>query len=71
MVRTWEGGISRYDGTSFTTYTTTQGLAHNTVLSIMEDKSGNFWFGTNGGGVSRYDGTSLTTFTKEQGLHLF
>ncbi|MBW8051831.1 MAG: hypothetical protein FVQ77_16135, partial [Cytophagales bacterium] len=48
-----------YDGVSslrseqaFTTYTTAQGLAHNAVVSITEDKSGNLWFGTLGGGVS-------------------
>ena len=62
------GGVSRYDGKSFTTYTTAQGLANNSVLSIAEDKSGNLWFGTDGGGVSRYDGKSFTTYTSAQGL---
>jgi len=53
---------------SFMNYTTAQGLANNTVLSITEDKTGNLWFGTQGGGVSRYDGKSFTTFTTAQGL---
>ena len=61
------GGVSRYDGKSFTTFTTAQGLANNFVCSITEDKTGNLWFGT-GGGVSRYDGKSFTTFTTAQGL---
>ena len=52
----------------FTTYTTAQGLANNDVNSIVEDKSGNLWFGTWGGGVSRYDGKSFTNFTTAQGL---
>ena len=62
------GGVSRYDGKSFTNYTTAQGLANNSVISITEDKSGNLWFGTFGGGVSRYDGKSFTNYTTAQGL---
>ena len=46
------GGVSKYDGNSFVSYTTEQGLASNNVLSIAEDNSGNLWFGTYGGGVS-------------------
>ena len=62
------GGVTRYDGKSFTTFTTAQGLAHNFVSSMIEDKTGNLWFGTYGRGVSRYDGKSFTTFTTAQGL---
>ena len=61
------GGVSKYDGKSFITYTTEQGLANNSVRSIAEDKSGNPWFGTDGG-VSKYDGKSFITYTTEQGL---
>jgi ligand-binding sensor domain-containing protein/serine phosphatase RsbU (regulator of sigma subunit) len=45
-----------------------QGMASSYVLSILEDKEGNLWFGTNGGGVSRYDGKFFTHFTKQEGL---
>ena len=62
------GGVSRYDGKSFTIFTTGHGLANNTVWSIIEDQRGNLWFGTYGGGVSRYDGKSFTSFTTEHGL---
>ncbi|NQV52088.1 MAG: hypothetical protein HQ500_02845 [Flavobacteriales bacterium] len=62
------GGVSKYDGQHFTTYTTNQGLGNNYVFSIAEDKDGNFWFGTDGGGVSKYDGQSFTTYTTSQGL---
>ena len=62
------GGVSRYDGKTFTNYTTTQGLASNVVLSITEDKTGNIWFGTYVGGVSRYDGKTFTNYTTAQGL---
>ncbi len=65
---TYGGGVSRYDGKSFTNFTTAQGLTNNYVSSITQDSKGNLWFGTNGGGVSRYDGKSFTNFTKLQGL---
>ena len=45
-----------------------QGMASSYVFSILEDKNGNLWFGTNGGGVSRYDGKSFVHFTEKEGL---
>lgn len=65
---TWGGGISRYDGKTFTNFTQTHGLSDGSVTSILEDKKGNIWFGMIGGGVIRYDGQSFTNYTKEQGL---
>jgi ligand-binding sensor domain-containing protein/serine phosphatase RsbU (regulator of sigma subunit) len=53
---------------SFTHFTDKEGLSNNVVLSILEDKFGNLWFGTKGGGVSKYDGKSLTHFTDKEGL---
>ena len=61
------GGVSKYDGKSFTTFADKEGLANNTVLSMLEDKSQNLWFGTDGG-VSKYDGKSFTTFADKEGL---
>ena len=49
------------------TLTHTDGLASDTVLSILEDSHGNMWFGTTEG-VTRYDGQSFQTFTTEHGL---
>ncbi len=43
------GGVSRYDGNSFTTYSESEGLANNIVRSIIEDKSGNLWLSTEKG----------------------
>jgi DNA-binding NtrC family response regulator/ligand-binding sensor domain-containing protein len=69
---TEDGGVSRYDGQSFTNFTTEDGLAGNCVKAILEDRAGNLWFGIGGwnveGGVSRYDGQSFVTFTTEDGL---
>jgi ligand-binding sensor domain-containing protein len=60
------GGVSRYDGKTFVTFTEKDGLASNWVNAIHQDPNGVMWFGTSAG-VSRYDGEFLT-FTKEDGL---
>ena len=55
------------------TYTPADGLTHNEVWAIMEDRAGNVWFGTGsdpwffpdegfaGGGASRYDGANWSS----------
>lgn len=45
-----------------------QGMSSSFIKSVLADKSGNLWFGTNGGGVSRYDGRSFEHFTEKNGL---
>ena len=45
-----------------------QGLPYSNVYSTLEDKRGNFWFGTYGFGVTCYDGSFFTTFTIEEGF---
>ncbi|MBI4645529.1 MAG: hypothetical protein HY738_02775 [Bacteroidia bacterium] len=73
------GGVSRYtpllstfikgeNSGGVTNFTTSQGLANNIVYSIIEDKTGNIWFGTDGGGVSRFDGGSFINFTISLGF---
>ena len=42
--------MSHYDGQVFTTLNTDDGLAHNIVWSILEDREGYLWFATWGGG---------------------
>lgn len=49
------------------TFTTTDGLVSDNVLSILEDRDGVMWFGTTEG-VSRYDGKDFQTFTTQDGL---
>jgi len=43
------------------------GLAHNAVYTIYQDRDGVMWFGTETG-VSRYDGKQFVTFTTQDGL---
>jgi ligand-binding sensor domain-containing protein len=61
-------GAHKYDGKSFTSYTTKDGLAGNLVRSIRGDRRGRIWIGTDGGGVSRFDGSVFRTFTTKDGL---
>lgn len=66
-VGTWGGGVSHFDGKTWKSLTTADGLAGNIVYSIAQDKDGILWFGTNRG-VSRYSGTSWQTFGRHSGL---
>jgi ligand-binding sensor domain-containing protein/serine phosphatase RsbU (regulator of sigma subunit) len=53
---------------NFSFYKTLQGLNHNNVRCLHQDKAGNLWFGTRGGGVCCYDGKFFTNFTEKEGL---
>ncbi len=57
-VGTWGGGLLEYDVGSgkFTGYRASGGLgslSHDVVYSILRDRSGELWFGTNGGGIDK------------------
>ncbi|HEY0323443.1 MAG TPA: two-component regulator propeller domain-containing protein [Pyrinomonadaceae bacterium] len=55
-------GLSRFDGSQFTTYGTKDGLPSAYVNGMMESRSGAYWVATNGG-LSRfnpYAGTQAT-----------
>ena len=67
-VGTEGGGVSRYDGQKWTTFTVEDGLADDAVRSVLQDPEGNLWIGTWGGGVSRYDGETWRTYSTEDGL---
>ena len=49
-------------------YTKKDGLSSNYIMSILQDKKGNLWFGTDDGGVLKYDGKSFIHFTDKEGL---
>ncbi len=51
-------GVCRFDGKSYTYFTTEDGLADNQIRSIKEDKFGNICFGT-ANGVSVYNGQKI------------
>lgn len=70
--RLWFGtdgeGAHRFDGESFTSYTTAEGLGGDMVRSIREDRQGRVWIGSDGGGVSRLENGVFVTFTTADGL---
>ncbi len=61
------GGISKFDGRSFITLTTINGLINNDATYITEDKLGNIWIGT-ASGVSMFNGSTFKNFSSKEGL---
>lgn len=49
------------------TLTANDGLSHNSVRAIMEDRNGYIWMGTSDG-LNRYDGMNIRHFSPEGGL---
>ncbi len=69
--RTWIGsdnGLMLYKNKKFKTFTTKDGLTHNTIRPLFEDSKGNIWIGTKGGGVSKYSDGVFYNYTKVDGL---
>jgi ligand-binding sensor domain-containing protein len=69
-VATTSSGVCQYNaGTkSFTWLSENEGLSTNNVRCILQDRCGNYWFGTSGGGVSNYFGKQFTHYDKSSGL---
>jgi len=62
------GGVSRFDGATFTTYSQVEGLADNSIKTIFEDSKGTIWIGTLGWGVSSFDGQKFDSYSTGDGL---
>ncbi|MBK8657170.1 MAG: hypothetical protein IPN20_25465 [Haliscomenobacter sp.] len=56
-------GVYRYDGKSFTNFTTKDGLSANDVCAIIEDKTGNILFGTKRG-ICKYNGKYFSNYSE-------
>lgn len=54
----WKEGVCRFDGESFTYFTTEDGLSDNQIRSIREDRNGVVWF-EGGVGISGFDGERI------------
>ncbi|MBT3266887.1 PAS domain-containing protein [Candidatus Poribacteria bacterium] len=61
------GGLTRYDGHHFRTYTTTHGLLHDEILHIIAGPDDRLWIGTRVG-VSCLEESSFTSLTALDGL---
>ena len=53
---------------SFKNYSLEEGLPQSEVFSLIQDKKGNLWLGTNGGGISRFNGTEFVSYDRKHGL---
>ncbi len=65
----WVGGqgVGFFDGDTWATYTTRDGLAGEQVQAIATDSQGRTWFGTDGG-LSIWNGDAFFNITAAQGL---
>lgn len=61
-------GVAKFDGTTWTTFTTSNGLPSNIISCIAVDKNNNVWIGTDGDGVAKYNGTTWTAYSVSNGL---
>lgn len=66
-IGTQDGGVKKFDGKHFRELTAADGLVHNTVNMIKEDKQGNMVFATDGG-LSIYNGKTFQNITVKDGL---
>ena len=65
---TWGGGLSRFDGQRWQSYTTTEGLPGNHVFSLHLDPKGELWIGTNNGLTRWQKGKFAMALTTADGL---
>jgi ligand-binding sensor domain-containing protein len=65
---TWGGGLSRFDGRRWQSFTTTEGLPGNHVFSLHLDPKGELWIGTNNGLTRWQNGKFAKALTTADGL---
>ncbi|MBC5992895.1 ligand-binding sensor domain-containing protein [Pontibacter cellulosilyticus] len=62
------GGVSRFNGKQFYTYTNESGLTSNNVSVLFEDKQNNIWIGTSDRGLVKYTAGKFRKYGAEQGF---
>jgi len=65
---TWGGGLSRFDGQTWTQYTVAEGLPGNHVFMLHIDPKGVLWIGTNNGLAKPKPGGGFEVLTTRDGL---
>ena len=63
-----ENGLSKMENNAFQNFFESDGLAFNNCWAIVEDPSGQMWFGSYGGGVSYFDGRFFHALDSKDGL---
>jgi tetratricopeptide (TPR) repeat protein len=66
---TGDGGLCRFNGTSFTQFPQVKGLSKNDIYTIYETQSGQIWIGATGVGAYMYDGESFLLFEQTDRPH--
>lgn len=69
-VGTQGGGVCRFDGVDFWTFTTQEGLPSNFISALYEDWEGRLWVGTNEG-AAFFDGKQFHRISTEQPLAVY
>ena len=63
-----DGGLSRWQGGKFTNFTTREGLSHNAVDALYQDREQTLWIGTRGGGLNRFKGRQIHRLYHQGGI---
>lgn len=64
-----DNGLRKFDGTTWTTYlTSNSGIASNILNTMMVDNANNIWCGHYFNGVSKFNGTSWINYTSSNSL---
>lgn len=63
-----EKGVTRLSGNETTSFSESDGLASDFVVSLESTQDSSVWLGTYGGGLNRYRGGKFTRYTSETGL---
>jgi len=61
------GGLCRFDGNKFETFTKTDGLSDNVIRTLFEDSNGMMWIGTDNG-LTMFDGENFISLSDQPAL---
>jgi signal transduction histidine kinase len=67
-IATEGGGLARFDGRIFVSYSIEEGLSSNTIYKIFTDSRGNVWASTRLG-LSKFDGEKFRNFRKLKNVY--
>lgn len=62
------GGLTRFDGKNFKTWTAKDSMPSSNILALMQDNKGDLWIACSNAGVARFDGKRFEKFNEENGL---